>query len=322
MMGGTAKTPGYTVRRGEDAWDRDSIVSLWTQNLSEDDRRRRFDLLYSGNPFGRSPFWIASDGSGRDIGGTGLIVRRFSIKGRAVKGAVAADFVVAKDHRAFGPALALQRRLVESLGPEGIELACGFPNPQAEMVLRRAGFFEAGRAGRFVKLLATGERLKKYIQVPAINRAVSVVADTVLHAGSRERAYRRPSGVVAREIGAFGPSFDRLWEKAKGAFPVTGERSSAYLNRRYAGLGKGRYVTLAVEGGAETLGFAVYGVEGLTARVYDIVPADLEGSFEVLMGEFVAHLKGKGVSAISPRSERFYEAQGVEFHEERTKTRS
>lgn len=298
MTNSAIKTPGYTIRRGEGAEDREAIVSLWTENLADDDRGRRFDLLYSGNPFGRSPFWLAKDASDKDVGGTGLIVRPFSINGRQAKGAVAADFAVRKEHRAFGPALALQRRLVDALGTEGIAIACGFPNPQAERVLRRAGFFEAGRAGRFVKLLATGEKLEKYIRLQAVNRAVSAVADTVLRASSKERSYKRPNGVRAGETSSFGPSFDRLWDRAKGAFPITGERTSAYLNWRYAGFA-GKYRTLAIESGPETRGFVVYALEGRTARVYDIVSADLDASFDAVMGEFVAHIKGNGGSSIS-----------------------
>jgi predicted N-acetyltransferase YhbS len=266
--------------------DRQAILELWQRNLPEADPSR-FAWLYDRGP--TQGLVLRSDAD-EAVGSTGLMRRTLRAFGRDVEAAQAVDLNVDRQHRTIGPALALQRAAIDSARQAGLPLIYGFPNPQSEAVLRRAGYREIGRLGRWVKPLSS-RRL-------ALPSWLAFAADRLLPLVSPETYRRLPAGLRAERIGRFDERFDRLFEAATARLPIVGHRTAAYLAWRFARRPHvGHHAIGLFDRGNGLLAYVVWRWHRGTACVGDLLAAE-PTHLEMLLAELLRRLRRRQTEAV------------------------
>lgn len=103
---------------------------------------------------------------------------------------------------------------------------------------------------------------------------------------------RRLHGEIARRA---DERFDDLWSRAKIDF-VTGERSSAYLNWRYATFKTIEYRFFCVTDPADgkLIGYAVYYLYGNKVTVADLFCDDLEANMDLVLLKLAERMRSEG----------------------------
>jgi hypothetical protein len=258
----------YDVRSADLAADRADIVNLWSGNLRDADTAR-YRWIYEHHPQGAVGCWVVHDSAG--VAGVAaafpLTIHGF---GRQWRAGVSSDFVVGKAHRAIGPALMLQRTLAQSCGEKAqFDVVFGFANANARAVQMRAQFKDLGPATDLRKVVRSAAALTR--RLGALGRVAAPAADAVM------AAMERGSGASSdrwrcSDVAGFDARFDALWAAVSPAMPLTGERTSRYLNWRFRDHPhiRHRIVIAERQGGATLAGYLVW-----YAREDELIVADL-----------------------------------------------
>src|ERR1700739_1060549 len=121
----------YTIRALDLKRHKDVVLGIWRKSIPPIPEAK-YSWMYEGNPYGPAVGWLLVDAAGEAVGMTALFPRKVRIEGRDQMAAVAGDFVVNREHRTLGPALMLQKAVVEDLKKHDFDLVYGFPNRPAE----------------------------------------------------------------------------------------------------------------------------------------------------------------------------------------------
>jgi hypothetical protein len=154
----------------------------------------------------------------------------------------------------------------------------------------RAGYADAGRVTRFVKLLTARPLVDRYTRRPRLARLASAAAGPVVSAISRERLYRRSERFSVDQPDVFDGRFANLWEIARDHQGATSERSADLLNWRYEKTGPaagGNYSIFAILEGKDVAGYVVYRLGDGSRLVYDIVHLPDRSVLDALLSEFI-----------------------------------
>jgi hypothetical protein len=232
-----------------------------------------------------------------------------SVEGRAVRGAIGGDFVVDRPHRALGPALALQRALIDLLPANGFHFVYGAPNQFSDPVMARVGFAEVGELTRFIKLLKAQALGGKAATRPALGRLLSVVGpvlvDPALWVFSRERVYRRRAGLVVEHPEAFDSGFADVFEAMSAQFRITAHRTPELMNWRFEKdrpaerLGGHSIMAVTEHDGRRVLAYAVYKTLDHVRYVEDLGFLPSTSSVDMLLAELVRDARREKNEAIS-----------------------
>lgn len=284
----------YAVTPSSRDQDKQEILDLWRRNLPAASAAR-YIWLYETGP---ATSWLASTPEGVVVGATGLMRRTMQVGGRMLSAGQAIDLNVDRRHRTVGPAVKLQRALLDSLGQIGIPLVYGFPSKDAESVLRRVGYVQVGCVERWVKPLRSARSLEDRLKLALPRRTALLLIDFALKIMSAEAFYRRPRDLHFEITDSFDDSVDALWERASRQFQIIGERTSAYLNWRFCRCPDARYRVIRLSGaGGGLRAYAAYHVLDGVAYVGDLLFAD-EAGLEALLAEFLLHLRAQGAAAV------------------------
>ena len=129
------------------------------------------------------------------------------------------------------------------------------------------------------------------------------MTDGTLHlasAGARRFRGERPWRFIEAE--RTDVRFDDLWRRARSAFDVTGEKTSDYLNWRYADFTTRRHrILYAIDAATSALrGYVVYAErEGGTATIEDLFCDRTGDVVTPLLLELARLLRRRGLSALS-----------------------
>lgn len=284
---------------------REALAALWADNMSDGRiaamTSARMRWLYEDAPEGRATtVLVLSEESGAAVGCGSLLPRRMWVGGRHVAGGVLCDFAVARAHRNAGAALTIQRALVEAGRAAGLELLFGYPNDKSLAVFKRIGYRVVGRTTTWVKPLRSGYKLRQLLRWPGAAPLLVPPVDLSLRLVDAVRRLRRPSvdGVVLASADGRG---DALWERARAAHGVTGERSDAYLDWRYRRFPTSNHTILGAVGrGADRLtGYGVFAIEDGKAFVRDLLAEPDPAALEALLLALSAHLRRCGADSVS-----------------------
>jgi hypothetical protein len=284
----------YTVCQLDCRAAREAILDLWRRNLPET-TPDRFGWLYETGP--ASGFLLRS-GRQEAVGAAGLMRRTFYAFGDRVEAGQAIDLNVDPEHRTIGPALALQRAVLAAVASGGIDLAYGFPNPQSEAVLRRAGYETLGDLGRWVKPLSCRAALDRWSWPRPLSRGVAAAIDPILRLASPETSSRRPLGIRLERLDASDPRLDALWQQARAALPILGERTSEYLRWRFGRCPGVSYHAMGLsQAGGKLVGYVVYGRRGAAVHVADFLVADAR-HLDPLLAEFLHRMRRENADLV------------------------
>ncbi|HVR62492.1 MAG TPA: hypothetical protein VMU50_11360, partial [Polyangia bacterium] len=241
----------YAVDWIEAAHARDEHLGVWERNLLLPvTARRRFDWLYRDNPAGPGRLAVLRATSADRtafVGTAGYAVRALDVGGEARRAALLADLAVDRAHRTAMPALMLLRAVrADVLARQ--DAVYGFPNPQADPLLRRLGYRLLGQTRRFVLVFGhrrhIGETLREKLgaawgarATPVASIALDVVrAALVAGLAAQAAVTHRLQFVTEVEV---DERFDRLWQTARSDYPVVGVRDAAFVRWRFLGCPEG-----------------------------------------------------------------------------------
>lgn len=297
------------MRHADVQADRSTLLGLG-RNLPITPGETRYAKYYEANPVGPPLCMLACEQvSGRVVGMGTMFPSRLRVHGRSVDAAIDADFAIDAEHRGFGPALLLQRALLDSARKRGMLCAYGIPNEFSEPIVKRVGYKEVGTLTRYAKPLRARVAVREVVGQPQLARALSALAtavvDPLLPLVYRER--RSPAGArfTVEKPAAFDERFAAVWKDLEERHPITGERNAELLNWKFerdpAHRSGSHYPILAVVGeDGQVAGYAVYtDDDDGVRRVLDLGCLDSQPAIDTLLTELLRDSRCEGASAIT-----------------------
>jgi Acetyltransferase (GNAT) domain len=285
------------------------VLALAERNLpaTSEVSEWRYRKYYEGNPLGPPLFFLAREAESEAfVGMAALFQTALRVSGELVPAFVTGDFAVDADHRAFGPAIQLQRACLAAVAENDHACAYGSPNLLAESIIERVGYADLGRLTRFVKVLRAQVLVDQYVRggrrADLAARLSTIAVDPLLSVLSRERLHRSPAGLAVEEPDAFDERFSGLWQASWLQHPVTAERNPDLLNWRYDKIGEqpsessSRIFALTRQG--EVVAYIVYRVKEGVRHIYDLLSAPSRSVVNALLSTFILDARRQGARAI------------------------
>lgn len=290
----------YSVTKCDTFQERQDIIALWTRHLPLlPYPERNLDWGYRDSPFGAGPVWkLMCDG--RTVGVAGLVIRQFSVDGTTVLAGRLGGFAVDQEHRSLGPALMLQRAVLDEVGQNG--LAAIYTSSPAHLVrmTARAGYQPVVDLTRYVKVLDFEPVLRHHVPSAAAARWMARLLTLTQHV--RSRLGWRPC--VAAEVDRFDERFDDLWARAAPRYGVTTARTSRFLQWRFCDYPLDlTFVTVGVTDPADgrLRGYAIYFMEDGVAHLADLFAEDAEAALDDVLWGVTRWIRARGAASISVR---------------------
>jgi len=285
-------------------WHRDELLRLWRENLADLEHRSdlpaRSTWAYRDKPEGPArTIVVVDEESGEMIGCGSAYPRVVTLGGVRLLAGILADFAVSRLHRSGGAALQIQRALATE-GPEPpFSFLYGLPNEPALPVFMRVGYTAIGAVQAWVKPLHAAYKLREYMSRGSFAQFAAVPVDSYLAAADARRARRFPasqSSIVARA----DQRFDDLWLRAGWSYALTGERTAAYLNWRYAAPTSmtHEFYCLRENGRSDLLGYVVFSRQDNKILVHDLFAEDLADATERLLLGFTCDMRDAGYDSV------------------------
>lgn len=290
----------YSIIKSNLEINQNEIILIGMRNL-EHMSIQRYLWNYENSPYGKAHNWLAKEeNSGRFVGSGTLFPRRIFLNGEPVFAAVAGDFAIDAEHRAYGPALRMQKVIQSSIEDNGFGFIYGVPNSASEAIFLRIGYIEVGRLERYVKVLKSEYKLKEYVKVPLVANLLSKIIDFKMRVLSKESIFKKSANYEAGGLVKFDERFDDLWKRALNQFKVIGERSSKFLDWRYMQCPQFDFYIFALSDNKKNItGYIVYYIREKICYVVDMLFSDTTECLDNLIYEFIRHARDKGICSIS-----------------------
>ena len=292
--------PVYRVCDGDPAADGDAVVAIWRGNLGrEEGLARKYDWFYRRCPLGAPMLkLLRHEPSAAWVGVAAIGRRRMLWQGREIRAGVLVDMAVAPQHRSLGPALMLQRDVLES-GIERFDLLYGFPNRKAEAAVRRCGYAKLGEIVRYVRVLRYASYLRRRLPMVAA-RPLGWLLDTgdrILDAW-RSRA---DAPVAAQWSDRVDPRMDDLWHRSAHGTALLTVRDTTMLRWRFdEALVSFRYLLLSESAGGPLLAWFACQASGPILQISDFWSIDAaDGIAAALVAAVLRVARQEGYSAVS-----------------------
>ena len=264
----------YYVTEVASEQDIAQALSIWDSNLplSTSKWLEKYNWFYKNNPYRKGKLWLLKlEGAEKTIGVGGVGYRRFNVNGKSLIGAMGVDFAVEKEYRTLGPALKLQKTIMES-SKKNADFIYGFPAEQAEAVLKYFKFHKLGEFTRLVKVLKSGDYLERVINPRSLARTLSIPADLFLRLRSIKSLRASGNTFHSDRLEDSYPIYDRLWETVASEGLLMGERTSKFLDWRYLKCPTIKYRIFGVKDDNNALkGLIVYYLKGKRVHVVDLI---------------------------------------------------
>jgi len=291
----------YTVCALDFEKNKQDVLNVWRSNgfgIPES----KYSWMYEGNPHGRAIGRLVLDKNDEVVGMAALFPRSLRIDGNSqAAAAIVGDFVIAKEHRSLGPALMLQKALIESQKKHHFGLAYGFPNQQAEAVLQKAGYRFIGNTIRLTRPLRSHYYFSRRIPGNWLARTLAGVVDPVLHWTSKEIRHKTNRELKFESLLDFDERFDDFWARCSHRSLIVGERNSAYLRWRYTHCPHKGYRVNAIADGSsrEILAYVVWYTVGTSVHIAELWDDGQCGVMDCLLSEFMRFQRQEHADSVS-----------------------
>ena len=238
-----------------------AIRRLWDDNLRFV-AEGRYEWLYQHNPAGDTLTCLAVHEEKNEFVGTASAMRRdFHFDGEICRAGIAIDFAIDADYRVFGPALSLQRTLVEKAWDQGLDLMLGFPNLAAQGVIKRLGYRQIGSGVRFSRLIRTRGKLKEVFsrrRIPAwLAAPASLALDTGLYLQDRLGPVPGEPRILS-SMDELDGQWREFWQANSRQKRFQGVHGEDYVRWRYAQCPYKDYQLFALLDGEQLVAFLVF----------------------------------------------------------------
>lgn len=290
----------YTIIKADVKSNKNDILEVLEKNLP-DVSEQRFAWNCEECPQGNAQWWLAKeDGTKAFVGSGALFPRNIWVNGRLVYAGIAGDFAVNKEHRAFGPALKLQKVIQDDMHELGFKFIYGTPNELSKVLFLKAGYVILGKHKKFVKILKTEYKHKTHLPLLARKKIFSKISDFIIKKFSKENSYQRPPGFSVEMPEYFDERFDNLCAEACRQYKVVGDRNAAFLNWRYKQSTYQNYkIFTLIKSGGLLAGYVVYYIQENMCRVVDLMFINSDGIADCLLAEFLLHLRKCGLGSVT-----------------------
>ncbi len=219
----------FTVKEVTTGAGAEEAFRVMARNASDPQRMpARVAWRYDANP-SPSRLFALLDASGKTVGAVGVVYREFSTREGSERLGLCADFYIDKDRRSLGPALVLQKQLLER-GVGESECLYGFPNERALAVMKRAGFHLLGASPSFVRPVRPSYFLRR--RVPGLPRFIGRLIDRAFRLADTLSTLVLDAGYRIEELTEFDARFDDLWIRCSRMGERLGRRDAATLTWR------------------------------------------------------------------------------------------
>jgi GNAT superfamily N-acetyltransferase len=287
-----------TIREAEIGADGDRIAKALISYLTPRADQARFDWLYKRNPQGQVRVWLAIDEGHELVGTAAAFPRRLYIGQEEKTGWVFGDFCVSDRHRSLGPAVALQRALLEAADSNGISVSYDFPSTAMTAVYKRLKIEPMAQMVRMAKILRVDREVHKRLGNTPPAKVLSSIGNVFLQVTSSRSRVDRNIKMCLLESKC-GLEFDALAERLGARFGLCVYRSSDYLNWRYLENPYKTHQLMTAKRDGSLLGFAVLSQSDADGEIVDIFGEDSFGLPGLLIGEIVELFRGRGASTVS-----------------------
>jgi len=291
----------FVVEKADLSRDKERIMQFWKENFP-DWLAEKYLWFYQQNIVGPADCWMVKENGKESIIGTAAIFpRKFRIKGKDYLAGITGDFAVAKQHRILGPALKLQREVVNSCEKGKYHFIYGFPNEHSEPVQRRAGFILVGSAIRMVKVIHTYRYIKRLLRIDLLSRILSFFLDFGIYLFAKETWYKLDKGLEGKFIKGFDERFDDLWEVGAINFPLIGERSQKFLTWRFKNCPRQSYQIFILENTSDQrlLGYLIFALKENKLLIVDCFAIKKNNVFQKLFIAFLKQVRRFKIESIS-----------------------
>ena len=280
--------------------DRDGsrIVTALKSFLTPRSDGRRFQWLYKENPFGLARTWIATHGDEEAVVGVAsAFPRRVYAGSTEATGWVLGDFCIASEYRTLGPALQLQRCLLQEVQSEAIPFFYDFPSASMMAVFRRLNISQTGECVRLAKLLRVNRKVMAVVKNPLIGKVLCLTGNMMLRVQAGGSPPQNGYTLSLHEQPC-GEEFSALTREIGGRYGVCVERTAQYLNWRYFDNPLERYEIFTARADGRLRGFIVFTQAGEDAQVVDLAGCQEAKLLETLIGGCVDLLRTRGVGTV------------------------
>lgn len=301
LLGHAYKIMPTTLEECRDKYYHD-ILTLWKNNLAIT-CSARFEWFYLQNPMGPARTWIAVEAkTAKVIGLASVYPRGFSLEQRPIRIGSAIDISVEREHRNFGPAIAMTQRILAEHREHGFDFILAAPNALAIGVFRMAGYKRLGEQMNWVKALKTKHLILRRLNAGPLAAIVGGLADSTLKILDRLKYvpdFRKDW--TAETLKYCDERFDDLWARIKTRRTLHGVKNAAYLNWRYADCMTMDHSFFCVfdREHRRLKAFLVYTLKEHTAIVTDLVAEDYAESLDTLLLNFIRRMRRGDASHIS-----------------------
>jgi len=268
--------PVYVARIGNAHEDRDRVLAVWQDALSQQSRLHaaKYEWFHRRGQPGASLLALV-DHAPTDacIGTSAAGARRMLWRGHELRAGVMADMAISSQHRTLGPVLMLQAELLASAAGR-FDWLYGFPNAKSIAVAKRAGFPVIGQLRRYSRVLRHGDYLARVAPRPVarvLGRFVDAAVDV-----KRWLRMRWGSSLATTWSDRADHRMDQLWQASQHGDGCVAIRDAAFLQWRfdeYPGAVT-RYLCLSEPGRDALLAWYACQVEGHTLHVRDFWSRD------------------------------------------------
>lgn len=288
---------------------REIVLRLWTENMSDpviaSVARRRLRWFYEENPEGAPETSLVLENGTQEIVGCGSFYPRAMVVDEKMwRVGILSDFAVTPAHRLAGPAVILQRSLINSHRLAGVDFLITYPNRNAESIFKRVGYKVIGGTTTWVKVLRSRREVSKRVKSSLMRNLVAGAIDTglafldvVRHLKANRNETRK---LVARSADAPDQRFEELAESTERQHRIEGVRSVAYLDWRYRRFHSNTYRFFYLEEAVtrRIAGYLVYTTKDGDVTIADLLTEGRGPIVERLLIEFAAFQRRAGSSSI------------------------
>ncbi len=288
----------YRVERADPDRDRDDILALWRRHLPHlRHPERNLGWGYVDNPFSSGRIWrLIADG--RIVGVAGIVLRRLKVGDTVVLVGRLGGLAIEPEHRSLGPALMLQRAVIDERGHEGLAAVYTSSPGSLVQVTARAGYRELLTLTRHVRLLDARPALARRLGTRWPVRALASVATAALRMATVP-VWRR---FAVTEIEAFDERFDDLWVRAAPHYGVTTERTARFLAWRFRENPVDiSFTTLGMirPGERRLRGYATCSEESGVVSIVDILAEDTGASLQAMLACVSGWARARGAMSVT-----------------------
>lgn len=283
----------FSIIKADLELDKNEIFDFWKENFPGWPEKK-YAWFYEKNPYGKASCWVARENHSAPIAGSAVYFPRpVSIEGELLPAGITGDFGVRKEHRGLGPAVSLQKALITASKEAHLSLLYGFPNNFAYSPKTRAGFKLIGYTIRMVRILKSDSYIRQHINNSVITTITSRSMDFLIRVLAKETRYHRNRNWTVELPDSFDLRFDRLWQRARAAYPIIGERTSQFLNWRFIECPYLKYniFALTTGNGQEILGYIVYRLINKHIIIADLFFLKESHIIDALISEFLLYLR-------------------------------